>query len=209
MLFVSGLGLILLIIGAIFFFIDYAKGTHKKLSYILMAIGLIIAIGGYFGNTYQIKQEQIRQAKIEKNKEKTFASNYSNIRYYTYTTGIKAEKIGDKLTSVWHDAIWNDNGVTVDGKSYTDFNKAIEAQYAVYTSEGTIDKMDTALSHLESTYATLKQNVTNKNETKLADAKKAVKDAKKFVNLVENPSGNYSTFSDNISEADANLSDDL
>lgn len=209
MLVISVVGIIILIVGAIFFFIDYAKGNKKKVSYIIMAVGVIVAAGGYWAQTYQVKQAQIRQAQLKKQKEKTFADNYGNIKYYAYTTGVKAEKIGNKFVDVWHDAIWEDSGVTIDGKSYTDFNKALQAQYDVYSSDGTIDKMDTALKHLESTYAKCRENVTAKNQAKLTKAKQTVKDAKHFVKLVESPSGNYATFSSNVSDADSTLSTDL
>lgn len=203
------LGIIVLVVGAIFFFIDYAKGGAKKVSYIIMVVGLVLAAGGYFGNQYEIHQAQVRQAKIKQQKEKTFADNYSNIRYYALEVGTSAEKIGNKYVDVWHDAIWEDSGVTIDGKTYTDFNKAIQAQYNVYTNNGTIDDMDANLASLESTYKKLTNNVTAKNTEKLAKAKKTVTDAKAFVNTVEDPSGNYGTFSNKVSENDSALGNDL
>lgn len=69
--------------------------------------------------------------------------------------------------------------------------------------------MENNLKKLNSTYSYLKKNLTNKNVEKLATAKQTVKDTKSFVNLVENPSGNYSTFNNNLSEADSTLSTDI
>ncbi|CAJ1227594.1 hypothetical protein [Lactiplantibacillus xiangfangensis] len=209
MLILSIIGIIILVVGAIFFFIDYAKGNKKQMSSIIMVVGLILGIGGYFGHTYQVHQEQVRQAQIKKAKEKAFADNYSNISYYAYETGTRAEKVGNKLTKVWHAAIWDDGGITIDGQNYTDFNKALNAQSDLYTSNGTIDKLDSKLNSLESTYKELKQNVTSKNTDKLSKAKNVVKDTKDLVNIVENPSGNYATFSSHFSDADAKLSSDL
>jgi len=208
MLILSVFGIIILIIGGIFFFINYAKGSSKKGSYIIMIIGILIAGGAYGTNAYLVKQEQLRLAKIKKNKESNFASNYSSINYYASKTGIVAEKVGEKYSTVWHDAIWNDS-VTVNGKSYTDFNKAVAAQTEAYVLDGTMSKMDDNLKKLNSTYSDLQKNVTDKNVEKLATAKQTVKDTREFVNTVENPSGNYSTFNNNVSDADSALSTDI
>lgn len=208
MLILSALGVAIILIGGIFFFINYAKGSSKKSSYIIMIIGLIVAGGSYGINAYQVKQKQIRQANIKKQKETNFANNYSNIKYYASKTGIVAEKVGNKYSSVWHDAIWDDS-VTVNGKSYTDFSKAVSAQTEAYVLDGTISKMDDNLKKLNSTYSSLQKNVTSKNEAKLTTAKQTVKDTRNFVKIVENPSGNYSTFNDNLSDADSTLSTDV
>lgn len=219
MLVLSIIGVIVLVIGAIFFFIDYAKDRKKKMSYSIMIIGIFLGAGGYLRHSYQVHQEEVLQAqteedeennlaRIKQDKEEKFSDAYKNTTYYVYDVGTNAGDVGTKLMEVWHDAIWKD-GVTIDGKNYTDVNEAVNAQYKLHQSDGTIDKLNSSLDNMESAYKKLKNNATNKNTDKLNTAEKNVKNARKLAKVVKNPSGNYTTFSNKVNDAVSALTDDI
>ncbi|MCG5036700.1 hypothetical protein MAA39_09830 [Lactiplantibacillus plantarum] len=115
---------------------------------------------------------------IRKKKEKRFKSAYSDLKVEATEVGMSSEKIGNKLSQVWHDAIWEDDGVKIDGKYYTDFNKAINKQYSIYVSDGTITELTSEESAMDSSYTTLKKNKTAKNNSKFKQATKIRSEAK-------------------------------
>lgn len=210
------LGLGAFIVGIILFIIDYAKQNPKRVSVTVMVSGIAFSaiafatFGGIVSHNDKVaEQEAEKQALIRKKKEKRFKSAYSDLKVEATEVGMSSEKIGNKLSRVWHDAIWEDDGVKIDGKYYTDFNKAINKQYSIYVSDGTITELTSEESAMDNSYTTLKKNKTVKNNAKFKQATKIRSEAKKFSNLVTDPNGNYSTFTDNITEVDNALSSDV
>ncbi|MGX6402479.1 hypothetical protein ACWM0Y_15305 [Lactiplantibacillus plantarum] len=210
------LGLGAFIVGIILFIIDYAKQNPKRVSVTVMVSGIAVSaiafatFGGIVSHNDKVaEQEAEKQALIRKKKEKRFKSAYSDLKVEATEVGMSSEKIGNKLSQVWHDAIWEDDGVKIDGKYYIDFNKAINKQYSIYVSDGTITELTSEESAMDNSYTTLKKNKTVKNNAKFKQATKIRSEAKKFSNLVTDPSGNYSTFTDNITEVDNALSSDV
>lgn len=66
MLVLSILGVIILVVGGIFFFINYAKNGSKKMSYIIMIVGLLVA-GSVW---YQCLPDQARTNSPSQDQEK-------------------------------------------------------------------------------------------------------------------------------------------
>jgi len=201
------------IVGIVLFVIDYAKQNSKKSSVtvMLVSIGISLLALGIFTRKVNHDNEVERQASIEqaqaaKQIETEFKDSYRTFRSNAIEVGASSEKIGNKVTEVWHDAIWNSNGVKIDNQFYTDFNKAIKKQLSIYIGDGTMAGLTKAESEMDHAYLILKKNKTSENEESFTQATTIRAKAKKMLKLVTEPSGNYRTFSNKLSDADSELS---
>lgn len=186
-----------------------AKHSHKKV-YIFGGLIILLLAGGGFGyKVYHDKKvAQDKQAEINA-KQKEFNDTYQTFAGEAYTFGSDTESMSNKITSVWHDAIWNDNGVTISGKQYTDFNKAISALQTSWINSGKFGKMEDKLDDLREDHHTLSLDVTKKNATNYKKATKVYSLSKEFYNSVKSPNGSYTDYSNYSTDLDNKLSNAL
>lgn len=185
------------------------KLKHKKLYFLIGASIVVIVCGGIGYKAYHDKKvADDKQAEI-KAKEKEFNDTYQTFAGEAYTFGSKTESMTNKIASVWHDAIWNDNGVTIGGKQYTDFNKAISAQQTVWVTNGQFSKMENKLDDLREDHHTLSLDVTKKNSADFKKANAVYSLSKEFYNAVKSPNGNYNEYSNYTTDLDNKLSNKL
>lgn len=185
----------------------------KKVVYIVGSLILILIIAGasfFIYNQVQIKKEhdaKIAAAKKEKeDKEKKkiiFDDTIKSFKDDSTALASDAETIGNKYYNVWSDTIYNDS-VKVDGKTYTDFNKALQAQNTKYLVDGTESNLETSIDTVKDEYNDLKKNMTPENKSKFSEIETYYKSLMRFVNLAKEPTGNFNTFSDNYNDAKTN-----
>lgn len=176
----------------------------RKMMLIVLTFVLIIAafasIGAYRNHQERVAVEQKKKA------EQKYKENLSSAYDQMVAAGSMMEDIINGYTEVWHAAIWND-GATIDGQSYTDFNMALAAQMASYDTNGDLATVEATMISLDQTMDDLKNpSAKFKGEYAVAlDAYTAVKDMNTYVN----PSGSYQTYSQSASEKDNELASKL
>ncbi|MGI1810884.1 hypothetical protein [Priestia sp. TGN 0903] len=176
----------------------------RKLRLIVLTFVLIIAafasLGAYHNHQERVAAEQKKKA------EQKYKENLSSVYDQMVAAGSMMEDIINGYTEVWHAAIWND-GATVDGQHYTDFNMALAAQMASYDTNGDLATVEATMTSLGQTMDKLKNPPAKfKGEYAVAlDAYTAVKN----MNTYLNPSGSYQTYSQTTNEKDNELASKL
>lgn len=182
--------------------------TRKPWFWTIIIIIVILLAGGLGTIAYQ-KHKAAEEAAALKAKEDRFNDEEKNFSDYSYKVGNKLRSMDNKISKLWYGAIYNDNGVTVDGKNYTDFNKAISAQFDVWNENGDTDTLNSNAKYLASNYKRMETNVTSSSRESFAKDKKIYNDIKSYYTLVTSPSGTYATYSSNTTNANNKLSTDL
>lgn len=184
--------LILAVILAIIFGVIFVVGLLMKITPLKLTgmIGAIIGIallvfGGIgLGVTKEHqKNEQIRQAKIKKNKDKKFKLAANEFKNIYYAIGLKAEKLGDKELNFW------DNAIETSGDNF-DVDKVGKDMDTKYGSER--DTLYTMQATLNAQVKIMKANNTGKYD--LSEYTTAYDKMTKFVSIVHGASGSYNSF---------------
>ncbi|EAE2908663.1 hypothetical protein E1V27_14970, partial [Listeria monocytogenes] len=146
----------------------------KKVVYIVGSLILVLIIAGasfFIYNQVQIKKEhdaKIAAAKKEKEdkqkKKIIFKDTIKSFKDDSTSLASDAETIGNKYYNVWSDTIYNES-VKIDGKTYTDFNKALQAQNTKNIFDGTESNLETSIDTVKDEYNDLKNNVTSETES--------------------------------------------
>jgi hypothetical protein len=208
------IGVVVAIVGAVLFIIDYAKNQPKKISLRVIGIGLAISIISFGGIELYVKHEDAVAAQQAAEKEEQAAMDkkskkaFSDLKANAIMICMSTETVGNKYLEIWHDTIFDDSA-TVAGKTYTDFNDAVPAQETVYENDGTLDKIQSEQDDMNADLKTMEKNKTNNstNKENYATAQKQVKAVNKFVRVVTSPSGTYSDYSSTINDSDTETSD--
>lgn len=110
----------------------------------------------------QIKKEhdaKIAAAKKEKEdkqkKKIIFKDTIKSFKDDSTSLASDAETIGNKYYNVWSDTIYNES-VKIDGKTYTDFNKALQAQNTKNIFDGTESNLETSIDTVKDNIMILK-----------------------------------------------------
>lgn len=195
-------GLVVVLIGAILFFIDYAQNRSKKKSLKIVGIGLAVSIIGlgiestisyHESRVAKIKQEKIKKANAKK--DKVFKETESEFLADYYTAWEKAEKLGNSVSDDWEKAIDNDP----DGYDPDEALKKIEEK-----DSDEISKIHVDVAIVDEDLAKLKKNNTGKY--KIEEFKKADRNLNKLSNFVTSPSGSYMDFGNDFSDYDDEVS---
>lgn len=173
----------------------------------VIVIVILLIAGGFGYSAYQKNQAEERAAAL-KAKEDSFNDAEKEFYDYSYKVGTQLQKMDNKINKIWYNAIYNDS-VTVKGQSYTDFNKAIAAQFDVWSGDRTSDKLDSNKSEVASYYKKMESDVTSSTNESFSNDKKTYHDLKSYYTLVTSPTGNYSTYSNNTTSANNKLGTDL
>lgn len=180
------------------------KKSNKFVVPIILGFFLLV-IGVVAFNSYQNVQER-EAAEKRKIAEKEYKDRLDVAYQLMVTSGANMEDIINGYTDVWHSAIWDD-GATIDGQRYTDFNEALAAKLESYTTNGDLDTLDSMMSTLNKTMDRLK-NPPNKYEDEYEAALNAYAAVKDMNNFVE-PTGSYDTYSSGASQQDNEMSSEL
>jgi len=184
---------------------DREKAAKKrKVMLIVAAFLLIIAalssIGAYNNHQERVAAEQKKKA------EKQYKKNLSSAYDQMVAAGAQMEDIINGYTDVWHSAVWND-GVTIDGAHYTDFNEALAAKRTSYDTNGDLAILDASMVSLGHTMDKLK-DPPSKYEDEYEAALSAYASVKDMNNYVE-PSGSLQTYSTATSQQDNEMGSEL
>jgi hypothetical protein len=166
----------------------------------VLVIAAFTSIGAYNNHQERVAAEQKKKA------EKKYKENLSSAYEQMVASGSMMEDIINGYTEVWHSAIWDD-GATVDGQHYTDFNVALAAKKASYDTNGDLATLEATMTSLDNTMDKLKNPPAKfKDEYNVAlDAYTAVKDMDTYVD----PSGSYQTYSQSTNEQDNEMGSKL
>lgn len=210
LLFLAGVLVILVGIGLLI--AAYATKQKMKLSFRVIAAGILLFAGAIVVSRIQVHQEEVAdekaqaaRLKLKKEMDKDFKTSHSAMLIYAYDAASNAEKLGNKVNHAWSDAIYEDTGATVGGKHYTDFNDAVNA--VIKTEQASVDKIAKDENAMAEELSTMNSNLTNTNRTKYKSAKKLATAVKQLDNSVTSPSGNLDNFSDDFSEKDHAVAD--
>lgn len=192
------IALIVLIVGAILFFIDYAQKRSKKKSLTIIGAGLIIgaiSLGGVGmiekHNADIVKAQQEQAALVRKQKNKKFKDAASNYLAEYYIIFGKSESLGNAINKSWGNSIENSSG------DY-DVDKVITSIESNNSSK--ISVINDGQSKLDDYLSTLKKNDTGKYDLKVfKTANSRITD---LTSTVTSISGSYNSFGDDFSDAD-------
>lgn len=151
---------------------------------------------------------QAKAAKAEKQKEKDFSGAYNLFTSFATSTAQDAEEIGGKYHDVWQTTIFDDR-VTIKGKTYTDFNDALQAQYDVFEANGKNKDAQDAFDSMKVQFRILTESLTSANQAKYDDAKKLYDLVSKFYNLSTDPSGSLQSYTEDYNQYDNDVASQL
>lgn len=185
-------GFIVIIVGAILFFIDYAKKNSKKISLIVLSSGLVLTlVGGIGAVSMEAHTEKIAAQKQAEKKEIT---KEKDLRFQKLTTAYMSA-----LNDTWSDTVKLNNRTD---KAWSD---AIDSGSESFDVDKTIEKIETdnasliteILSNqndLDSDIKKMRTNNTGKYDFKKYETMN--EKIKSYTNFVTNPSGSYSSYGD-------------
>lgn len=192
------LGIIVVVVGAILFFIDYAQKRNKKKSLIIIGVGIIMGVVSLGGislidqhNAAIAEAQQEKIAKLKKEKNKKFKDTASEYLAEYYIIFGKAEDLGNAINKSWGDSIENSSD------DY-DVDKVLDAIEAKNSSK--ITTITDGQSQLDTYLATLKKNNTGKYNLKIYET--ANDRMSTLTTMVTSISGSYSSFGTDFSDAD-------
>ncbi|PKX53831.1 hypothetical protein BIS21_01620 [Lactiplantibacillus plantarum] len=192
------LGIIVVVVGAILFFIDYAQKRNKKKSLIIIGVGIIMGIVSLGGislidqhNAAIAEAQQQKIAKLKKEKNKKFKDTASEYLAEYYIIFGKAEDLGNTINKSWGDSIENSSA------DY-DVDKVLDAIEAKNSSK--ITTITDGQSQLDTYLTTLKKNDTGKYNLKTYET--ANDRMSTLTTMVTSISGSYSSFGTDFSNAD-------
>lgn len=191
-------GIIVLLVGAILFFIDYAQKRSKKKSLIIIGVGLIIGIISLGGvgmiekhNADVVKEQKARAALVKKQENKKFRDAASEYLAEYYIIFGKSEDLGNAINKSWGNAIYNSSDDYDVNKVITKIESKNSAKISTITDGQT--KLDGYL-------ATLKKNDTGTYDLKTYET--ANDKMTDLTTMVTSISGSYSSFGSDFSDAD-------
>ena len=160
------------------------------------------------------KAEQAAKEEKEKNKQKAdeYQASYNTLVSYMLDDAVLAEKIGNLIKSVWHNAIWKTSDSTTDkftkvnGMFVSDFNEALRNLF----DDAEFSKNASKLSNNQQRIKDEMKSMLNPPEG-YENAFKALESMYNsyisFTNIVIRCDGSLESFSNDFSEADEKLID--
>jgi hypothetical protein len=186
--------------------VEQKKSKKSKIIGLVVAI-LVVIIGGLYGVHYY---QQVQEKKAEEKHAKQLKAYQEDLNSFldsAYEAGVTAEDVVSTFSDVWHSAIFDDF-VTVNGQKYTDFNEVLQAQYDLYLTDGTFDKLDSAFEESNTIIKNLK-NTPKEYEMEYEAALDVFDSLNDFVSLAKNPKGSLTTFNQESSEKDNAMASDI
>ncbi|GAA3199465.1 hypothetical protein [Lentilactobacillus kefiri] len=139
--------------------------------------------------------------------EDSYQDTLNEFQPLAYEIADELETMNNKTTKVWNSAIYDDY-VTVNGATYTDFNKALEALFEQWTESGRLTKLQDKKEKLDNLFDDLAQNASDYSSD-FENRKQLYDDIKSYYQLVTDPNGNYQTYMDNTTEANNKVGTDF
>lgn len=147
-------------------------------------------------------------SKAKKNEKEVTAeidSGWGEIYLGGMLQASQSESYANKISSVWHDAIFDDS-VTVDGKSYTDFNDAIKATQVKYFTEfGELDSyFDDTVTTANNVSELIKKYFPEKSD-RADDIQSYALALNQFNDEALHPTGSYSNRGSKLGDLESGL----
>lgn len=187
------------------------KPLKSKMISIIMA--LILLLAGFISYAYyqhlQVVKHEKAVALAKKKQMAKLALYLSSLRKANklmLTSGAKIELMVNQYTQVWHDAIYNNGMITINGKviAVNDFNEAIQKQYDYFQKDGDFQYLDNDKNNIDQLMNTLK-NPPAKFKDTYDNLLNMYSDYTEYLSMVEEPSGSYNSYTSKAN----NLSDDM
>lgn len=180
--------------------VEKRKRKSKVLPVVLTIILIIAGIGGYF--TYYSIQSKNREEKI-----KAYLDDAKSFYSSVIISGSNMETVGNAIQSAWKKYINSSSyGAYYNGEYIYSVDSAVEA--AQNEQSGKISSVRSGDSSIASTYKSLLTIPETENQ-ELQEIKDTVKDVydayKNMYDCVITPSGNYSSWTSDFSDADSKL----
>ena len=187
----------------------------KKKSFWISIFGCIILISGIIlgASIYHNKQEEKRQEEYAKQQEekrqeeyvKAYNGNMKKALSLMLSGTAKAEKAGNLIVGVWHDAIYEENYNAETAKYLTgtsDFNEALNNLFSdedfqkqiddIKENQNSVDNVMKKLNNPPDEYRDAYDSLCEYYETYV-----------EFTNLVINPTGSYNSYKSDFNNADS------
>ena len=136
-----------------------------------------------------------------------YGINLHNAAYYIMTSSEKLEDSGIQFLTVWNNSLFEIQDDDTDkftrdetGAFYSDFNDALDLLVADKDYQRTIRQAEEARSEASELMGKL-TNPPRRYEEAYRNIKTLYSDYMAFYNIVVNPSGNYSSYSDKFEQA--------
>ena len=139
-----------------------------------------------------------------------YGINLHNAAYYIMTSSEKLEDAGIQFLTVWNNSLFEIQDDETDkftrvtrdetGAFYSDFNDALDLLVADKDYQRTIRQAEEARSEASELMGKL-TNPPRRYEEAYRNIKTLYSDYMAFYNIVVNPSGNYSSYSDKFEQA--------
>lgn len=166
---------------------EIKKKSSKKKKWIFSIVTVLLLIGAGVGTYLYIDK---------KNKElaEEYEADIELVADKIISSGSVAEDMINNYSSVWHDAIYEDF-YQIDGEYVSDFNEAIQIQYAKHSTEGLNKVIEDDLENIKSDIKDL-----NDPPEEFEDAYEALlnlyKSYSSFANLALTPDGSLTTYNE-------------
>ena len=196
--------------------VSFINKKPMKRVFMVMGVGVAVAVVSLgISVAVQAHQDKVEAARVarqeaaerakQKAKNKKFNAAYSVFIAGAYSCASGAEDLGKKVQSTWSDAIFEDNGATVAGKQYTDFNDAVDA---LISSEKTLTtKISNGKGTMTGSLNIMSDNATIDTKAKLEKAAKIADKVDKFSSMATSPTGSYQTYGAELSKLDSDTAD--
>ena len=136
-----------------------------------------------------------------------YGINLHNAAYYIMTSSEQLEDAAIKFLTVWNNSIYEIQDDETDkytrnedGTFYSDFNEALDLVIADRDYQRTLEKAEEARTEASDLMGKL-TNPPRRYEEAYRNMKTLYSDYMAFYNIVVNPNGNYSTYSDKFEQA--------
>ena len=181
------------------------KNTKKHIIFALVAIIAVIVVF-FVGNS--ISQNKQKQQAEQRSQE--YAQDLDTASFTMLMGAIEAEEAGNLIKSVWYNAIYEERDSKTDpytrpnGYFVSDFNDALGNLFSDEDFNETISSIETNQDLVSGMMKDLKDPPEEHEDA--YDALKELYDAyTALTNLVTNPTGSLTTYSQSFNEADTEM----
>jgi type II secretory pathway pseudopilin PulG len=188
--------------------VNLPKMTRNTKKYIVIAVVAVLAVIIALFVSKNVKEKKLAEEAAQRSAN--YASTLETASYTMLLGAIEAEKAGNLIKSVWYNAIYEERDSKTDkytrpnGRWVDDFNVALGNLFSDSSFRSTISSIESN----QDLVAGLMKDLKNPPE-EYEDAYDAIKELydayTALTNLVTNPSGSLTTFSQNFNTADTEV----
>lgn len=175
------------------------KQMERNSKLVKIVAGALVATALTGGVTYYVYEhnQQEQQVQAESAAKAKYRKDLLEVADMMNQVYRDAEDITNEYSGVWHDAIFNDSGASVDGSNIKDFNLAVSMKR---------QELDGRVGFMKDQF-----ELVNQKMAKLNQPPKEYEEAynvllqlqsitSKYVNMADNPTGSLETFNRDINQ---------